>query len=93
MTMRKFRFVVVTWVDSRQPTTAWQWLSKYECKPVRCVTSGWLVRDDDECKAVCQTFGDIDDDDGDVQAMGVTLIPSRAVVKMEDVVIPAEAAE
>lgn len=81
---KQFRLVMIKWVDSRQPTSSWQWLSKHEGTPVSCTTVGWLIKDSDEAMSICQSFGDIDASDGDIQTMGVTLIPTRAIIDIVD---------
>lgn len=75
--------VIVSWQDSGQPTSSWQWLSAVKpSKPIVCASVGWLIQDDDDMKVVAQSFGDIDNE-SDIQAMGLTRIPTRAVLKIE----------
>lgn len=74
--------VLIEWEDSRQPHGAWQWLSKLgNPKPVKCATVGWLLKDGPEAKVICQSMGDIEDED-DMQAGGVMTIPARCVLSI-----------
>lgn len=76
--------VLLTWLDSGQPTSGWQWLSTYQpVKPIKCASVGWLIQDDSDIKVLAQSFGDIDRDD-DVQAMGIVRIPTACVVSIEE---------
>ena len=74
--------VLIEWEDSAQPIPSWGFLSDLEVGgPVRCVSVGWLVHDDDEVKAVAANVGEIDRADS-VQVSGVIRIPARAVLKL-----------
>lgn len=78
------RLVVVTWYDSKQTDGSWKWLSEFEPRqPIRCMTVGWLIQDDNDVKVIAQTMGDIDGDDDDMQYAGDKVIPTCAVIKIE----------
>lgn len=71
---------MVEWLDSRRPISEWRFLSDAPDEPaVRCVTVGWLLRDGD-MKAICQTIGDLDEEEP--QGMGIVQIPTCSVVKV-----------
>jgi hypothetical protein len=75
--------VLVRWLDSRQPSSAWRFLSDLgDPKVVECATVGWLLKDTDEVKVVCQSVGDLGDPDH-AQTSGVMTIPARCVVAIE----------
>jgi hypothetical protein len=53
-----------------------------QTKPIECATVGWLLRDDDEAKVVCQSIGDLGSI-ANAQASGIMTIPSRCVLSIE----------
>jgi hypothetical protein len=70
--------VRIEWVDSRQPTASWQRVSDLgylnEC---RCVSVGFLLRKDRHTTILALSIAD----DGDeMQATGVFVIPTAAVL-------------
>lgn len=74
------KLVLVEWVDSRQPTAAWQRVADLgylsEC---RCTSVGFLLRDGKDAKVLALSIAD----DGDeMQATGVFLIPTAAVLSL-----------
>lgn len=77
------RLVVVTWKDSRQPSTAWRFLSDIKAPAaVQCMTAGWLVAESPEAIGIATSLGDVHD--ADVQASGVTQIPRICISKIAD---------
>jgi hypothetical protein len=75
--------VLIRWQDSRQPTSAWRFLSDVgEPSAVECATVGWLLKDNRDVKVVCQSVGDLDDPEN-AQASGVMTIPARCVISIE----------
>lgn len=74
------KMVLVEWVDSRQPTASWQLVSDIgylsEC---RCTSVGFLLRDDDDAKVLAASIADEGDE---LQATGIFVIPSMAVISM-----------
>ncbi|WP_072396351.1 hypothetical protein [Hyphomicrobium sp. CS1GBMeth3] len=77
------RLVIIRWQDSRQPCGKWRYLSDLsEPKPVEVASVGWLVRDTDEVKVLCQNIGDLGSPDN-AQASGIMTIPTRCVLSIE----------
>ena len=73
--------VMIEWEDSAQPIPAWSYLASFEAPgTIRCVSVGWLIRDDDQMKALAPNMGAIDDENS-VQISGVIQIPTRCVLK------------
>ncbi len=75
------RLVLVEWTDSRQPESQWRRLAEMDrgngsfCK---CVSVGFLLRDNKDVKILAPNMADIDDPDN-LQAAGTIVIPSRSV--------------
>lgn len=88
--------VIIRWLDSRQPCGQWRYLSALpESKPVEVATVGWLVKDTDDVKVVCQNIGDLGAPEK-AQASGIMTIPARCVLSIEkltEVVTAASAAD
>jgi hypothetical protein len=75
--------VLIRWQDSRQPSGQWRFLASLpKTTPVEVATVGWLLRNDDDVKVVCQNVGDLDYP-GQIQASGIMTIPARCVLSME----------
>ncbi len=75
--------VIIRWLDSRQPCGQWRYLSALpESKPVEVATVGWLVKDTDDVKVVCQNVGDLGAPEK-AQASGIMTIPARCVLSIE----------
>jgi hypothetical protein len=51
-------------------------------RPIECATVGWLLKDDDDIKVVCQSVGDLENP-SNAQASGIMTIPARCVLSME----------
>lgn len=75
------RLVQIEWVDSRQPTAAWRRVSDlgYLCE-CRCTSVGFLLRDDDRVKVLAVSIADEGDE---MQATGVFVIPTAAVLSVK----------
>lgn len=72
--------VMIEWEDSAQPIPNWSHLASFEAPgTIRCVSVGWLIRDDDQMKALAPNMGAIDDENS-VQVSGVIQIPTRCVL-------------
>lgn len=72
--------VMIEWEDSAQPIPAWSYLASFEAPgTIRCVSVGWMIRDDDQMKALAPNMGAIDDENS-VQVSGVIQIPTRCVL-------------
>jgi hypothetical protein len=81
--------VMIEWEDSAQPIPAWSYLASFEAPgTIRCVSVGWLIRDDKQMKAVAPNMGAIDDENS-MQVSGVIQIPTRCVLSVTEL---AEAA-
>jgi hypothetical protein len=75
--------VLIEWVDSGQPMSAWQWLNQLrQHLPHRCVSVGFLVQDDDQAKVLAPNLGASDGSGAFDQASGLTTIPTAAVQRM-----------
>jgi hypothetical protein len=72
------RLVQIEWVDSRQPTAAWRRVSDLDyLSECRCTSVGFLLRDDDRVKVLAVSIADEGDE---MQATGVYVIPTAAVL-------------
>jgi hypothetical protein len=81
--MRECALVIIHWLDSRQPCGQWRYLSALpDAKPVEVATVGWLVKDTDDVKVVCQNIGDLGNPEK-AQASGIMAIPTRCVLSVE----------
>lgn len=81
----EYRLVVIEWVDSAQPSAAWQFLEDLDApQPILCKSIGWLVYDGDEVKALAQSIGDIAKES--VQVAGVMKIPSCSIRRIRDLI-------
>jgi len=75
--------VIIRWQDSGQPLPSWQYLSSLpRTWPIECATVGWLLKDDDDIKVICQSVGDLDNPNN-AQASGIMTIPARCVLSIE----------
>ena len=73
--------VMIEWEDSAQPIPNWSYLASFEAPgTIRCVSVGWLIRDDGQMMALAPNMGAIDDENS-VQVSGVIQIPTRCVLK------------
>lgn len=74
--------VMIEWEDSAQPIPSWSYLSSFEASgTILCASVGWLVRDDDQMKALAPNMGGLTDENS-VQVSGVIQIPTRCVVNV-----------
>ena len=72
--------VMIEWEDSAQPISSWSYLASFDPPgTIRCVSVGWLIRDDDQMKALAPNMGAIQDP-AKLQVSGVIQIPSRCVI-------------
>ena len=75
--------VIIRWQDSAQPMASWQYLSALPpTRPIECATVGWLLKDDDDIKVICQSVGDLENPKN-AQASGIMTIPARCVLSIE----------
>ena len=74
------RLVLVEWVDSRQPTAAWQRVANLDyLSECRCTSVGFLLRDGKDAKVLAVSVADEGDE---MQATGVFVIPAAAVLSL-----------
>ena len=81
--------ILVEWIDSAQPISAWMFLeNKPRLEVIQCVSVGWVVGETDEVLMLAPNLGDIESG-GSAQASGFIRIPksavTRRVVMVEDV--------
>jgi hypothetical protein len=75
--------VIIRWEDSAQPLPAWRHLSQLPAtRAIECATVGWLLKDGEDVKVLCQSVGDIDTPHN-AQASGIMTIPTRCVISIE----------
>lgn len=72
--------VLIEWVDSRQPSGAWQFLEDIEPKPCLCVSVGYVVNSTNEHIALAPNLADIESEE--IQCSSVITIPKEAIKKM-----------
>lgn len=71
--------VMIEWEDSAQPIPSWSYLASFEAPGIiLCASVGWMIRDDDEMKALAPNLGALKDENS-VQVSGVIQIPTRCV--------------
>ncbi len=72
---------MIEWEDSRQPKSAWQWLSDFDTPEiVRCISIGFLIYNGKDAKVLAPNIGDHDNEEP--QVSGVIQIPTRCVTRM-----------
>lgn len=75
--------VLIEWLDSVQPQSAWQRLAGWKAgAAVRIASVGWLIKDGKKVKALAPNMGGIDEKT-DVQVSGVIHIPTCCVVSIK----------
>lgn len=73
---------MIEWEDSAQPIPTWAYLSSFEpAGAIRCVSVGWLIRDDDRLKVVAPNMGSVDDERS-LQVSGMIQIPTCCVLRI-----------
>jgi hypothetical protein len=78
--------VIIRWQDSAQPLPSWQYLSALpQTRAIECATVGWLLKDDDDLKVICQSVGDFGSPKN-AQASGIMTIPARCILSIERLV-------
>lgn len=79
------RLVQIEWHDSRQPISGWNYIEDLDgFSPVVCLSVGWLIHDDENVKVLAPNIGDYGAERE--QASGAMQIPTRCIVKMEELV-------
>jgi len=75
------RLVLVEWLDSRSPEPGWRYLEDGDMPShCKCVSVGYLVKDDTAEKIIAQSIGDVPD--GPFQVNGLMAIPASAITAM-----------
>lgn len=77
------RLVLVEWLDSERRDD-WEPLNSIRSSSLRCRSVGWLASDTDEAKTI---FPHLDADGK--QGCGGMTIPTRAVLNIQDIALPA----
>jgi hypothetical protein len=73
---------MIEWEDSAQPISAWAYLASFEPTGIiRCVSVGWLIRDDEQMKVVAPNMGGLNDERS-LQVSGVIQIPTGCVLRV-----------
>ncbi|TPG10833.1 hypothetical protein EAH84_12190 [Sphingomonas oligophenolica] len=73
---------MIEWEDSAQPIPAWSYLASFEAPGIiLCASVGWMIRDDDDMKALAPNMGAINDERS-MQVSGVIQIPTRCVLRV-----------
>lgn len=80
------RLVYVEWVDSYGCSAVWQALAVDRPEPMLCRSVGWLVHDGKDCKVVVPHVARGMETP---QGCGDMTIPTAAIVKLADLVVPA----
>ena len=83
--------ILVEWLDSMQPVSAWMFLSdKPNLEVIQCVSVGWLVGETDEMLMLAPNLGDIESG-GSGQGSGFIRIIKSAVTRRVVLVEDADA--
>ena len=82
------RLVFIEWVDSFGCSSSWQSLEGSIPSLLKCRSVGWLLHDTEECKVIVPHISDQNHSQTSQQGCGDMTIPTRAIVKMVDIVIP-----
>ncbi|GCE85345.1 hypothetical protein MSKU9_3486 [Komagataeibacter diospyri] len=83
--MSDYPIVIVKWLDSGQPESAWQWADEIpEPDPIVCQTVGHLIHDTSTGVVVALSIGDVKSERP--QANGVMHIPRSAIEQITSLV-------
>ena len=76
------RIVLIEWVDSRRPTSEWEFLEDKDFQEiVNCISVGFLLKKDQTQVILASNFGDLGNDE---QVMGIMTIPTCSITRMVD---------
>jgi hypothetical protein len=78
----KNELVIITWEDSAQPTSAWQFRDDVKFSVIQIASVGWLIKDGKKIKALAPNVGGLDGKCAG-QVSGVIQIPTRCVISIE----------
>jgi hypothetical protein len=80
--------VMIEWEDSAQPIPTWSYLASFEAPgTVRCVSVGWLIRDDGVMKVVAPNMGAVDKECS-LQVSGMIQIPTSCILRVTELAEP-----
>ncbi len=75
----EIKSVYIEWLDSKGVTYQWEYLDELEpLKPCVCRSIGYLIDDNKDYKTIAQTLSD-------TQLVGRMTIPTRAIIKIEEI--------
>ena len=84
--MTDVKLVSIEWVDSRQPSAAWQHLTHFKSTGLcHCVSVGYLIYDGQDCKVLAPNMADIESEE-DMQISGEIHIPKCSITKITQLV-------
>ena len=76
------KLVLIEWVDSAQPLSAWCFLDDLPASDVvHCRSVGWLVGNSRDVKILAPNIGDLKGG-GSAQGSGFIRIPSKAITRL-----------
>ena len=73
------KFIKIEWVDT-WTESGWHSESYFDFKPIPCTSVGILVKEDKDCIAIAQNYGEM----GDCRWGDVTNIPKCAIKKVRE---------
>lgn len=80
--------VFVEWEDSAQPIPSWSHLASFDAPgTVLCASVGWLIRDDDQMKALAPNMGGLNNKCS-LQISGVIQIPTSCILRITQLAEP-----
>jgi len=78
--------ILVEWIDSAQPISAWMFLeNKPSLEIIQCVSVGWAVGETDAVLMLAPNLGDIESG-GSGQASGFIRIPKSALTRRVELI-------
>lgn len=82
------QLVFIDWEDSAQPLAEWRYLDDLgPLEVVQCQSVGFLVHDGDDVKVLAPNVGDLGREHA--QACGLMRIPTRCIVRVRQLSLPA----
>jgi len=85
---KRYKKVLIEWIDSRGVTDRWELLKDLETsRPVKCLSIGFLLEDNADYAEIVQTIGD--ESSEDAQVIGRITIPKCSILKVREGEKPA----
>lgn len=82
----EYPLVLIEWVDSAQPVGSWRYIDDLpELEPVRCVSVGWKVAENEHVTMLAPNIGDFETAQGP-QASGFIRIPRACITRVASLV-------